>query len=390
MTTKTAKIPPGVREFTLTNKEGKVTGTRWRVRVDVGTAADGSRKQQMQTFKTLREAKKALSATRVAVEKGEHTPKDRVTVSQYIDRWLLGKRNLRETTRDSYRYDLKKVQAKFEHTPLQRLTKGDVDGLVVELLTTGGPGGKGRSTRTVTLTLVLLQQVLDAAVRERLVSVNVARLVERPRGEPTIVGKAWSPEEARKFLLTAASDRYAAAWRLSLCGLRRGEVLGMRWSSVDLDAGTARVETSRVLFGSRVVENAPKTKLGLRTVPLLPEIVADLRTLRKVQAAERLAAGPGSRADEGLVFVDEQGNPLRPGAYGDEFQRLSALAGLPRIRLHDCRHTAATLLASRGVPATTAARLLGHDPVIFARTYVHPDPEDLRTAVAALGEVFSG
>jgi integrase len=385
MTTRNAKIPPGVRVATL--KDGSL---RYRVRIDVGVAADGSRKQAMTTHRTLADAKSALSKTAVAVESGQYTPRDKVTVGQYLDRWLLGKRNLRDTTRESYRYDLKAARTKFEHTPLQRLTKADVDALVTDLLSTGGIAGKGRSARTVTLLLVLLQQVLDAAVRERLIQVNVARLVERPRGEPTVVGRAWSPADAKTFLATAGTDRYAAAWRLSLCGLRRGEVLGLHWSAIDLDADTARVETSRVLRKGTVVENAPKTKAGIRTVPLLPEVVADLRVLKRTVAAERLAAGPGRRADEDLVFIDEQGIPLRPEAYADEFRRLSRAAKLPKIRLHDLRHTSATLLASSGIPATTAARLLGHDPVVYARTYVHPDQADLRLAAEALGAAISG
>ena len=172
-----------------------------------------------------------------------------------------------------------------------------------------------------------------------------------------------------------------------MLGLRRGEVLGLRWEDVDLDDATIHVRQSRVLEGGKVVVNPPKTKAGLRSLPVPPGVLDDLRNLRKRQAEERLALG-GFR-DPGLVAVDSVGRGIRPEWYTDEFQRLASAAGLPRIRLHDARHSAASLMASLGISATVAAECLGHHPVIYMKTYVHPYQDDKRAALAALGNAVN-
>ncbi|GAA1390272.1 hypothetical protein GCM10009613_30590 [Pseudonocardia kongjuensis] len=140
---------------------------------------------------------------------------------------------------------------------------------------------------------------------------NVAKLVTPPRYVPAERG-TWTADEVRSFLRTAAEDRLHAAWRLSLYGLRRGEVLGLRWDEdVDLDAGTLSVRRARVLVEVTVIEQEPKTRNGVRTLPLDEALAGALRALRTTQARERLAAGEGYEAS-GHVVVDELGAPVHP------------------------------------------------------------------------------
>lgn len=161
----------------------------------------------------------------------------------------------------------------------------------------------GRSPRTVSLMLTILSAALEAAKKEQRIAVNVAALVAKPQNEIRgQVGEAWTAEQARKFLTHVASDRYAAAWRLSLYGLRRGEVLGLSWSDIDLDGETVRVATTRVVAGGEVITSSTKNR-KVRTLKVGPEVIADLRQLKAAQARERLAAGK-AYASTGLVVVD--------------------------------------------------------------------------------------
>jgi integrase len=386
-----SKIPAGIKAIFDKDAAGDdiPSSLRYRLRVDSGTRPDGTRRQLCSTFHTLAEAKQSLAATRVEVSAGTYTPPAKITLEDHLSKWVDGKRGLRPTTAQGYRALLRPVVRELGRKPLQRVTKADVDALVTTLQSAGGRTGGGRSARTVNLLLTVWSQAMDAAVRERLVPQNVVRLVERPAGEPVVVGQAWSAEQGIKFLEFAGRDRLAAAWRLSLCGLRRGEVLALRWSSIDWDAQTVRIDSARVLLGGRVVQQPPKTRAGLRTLPLMPEVLADLQRLRKVQAAERLRMG-ANYPDSDLIFVDPAGTPVRPEWYSKEFQRISRQAQLPKVRLHDARHSAATWLNQRGVRPTVAARFMGHDVAVYSRVYVHVDEADMRQAADALGAAVSG
>lgn len=360
--------------------------TVYRVRIDV-PSEDGKRRQERFTYNSLKEARAALAAKRVQIAGGGYVRRDHTTVATYLDQWLAGKRSVRVTTIDQYRQALVPVTTRHGGLPLQRLSKAHLDTLVNDLLTTGGPHGQGRSARTVQLMLTVLSQALNAAVRQGLIPANPAALVERPHGT-TAVGQAWAADQMRTFLTVASTERLAAGWRLGCLGLRRGEVLGLRWADVDLDAGVAHVRQSRVLLRSEVITQAPKTRKGARTVPLPAEVITDLRTLRRLQATERLAAGASYGDTQGLIVVHPNGCPVLPALWSAEFRRLTTLAGLPAIRLHDLRHSAASLLAAMNVPPVVAAALLGHDVSTYLATYVHPYADAKRDASELLAAAY--
>ena len=182
--------------------------------------------------------------------------------------------------------------------------------------------------------------------------------------------ETWSKAEVRKFLAKAPSDRLYAAWRLSLYGLRRGEVLGLRWPDIDLRAGTLTVNQARVLVEYRVRIEEPKSRNGKRRCRSTGELVAALTMLRKRRLEESTIAGAAYRSGlAGLdwyqggeyVITDEAGTPVHPEWYSDEFGRLLRRAGLPRITLHDSRHTTLTLSFNRDVPQEVVRVLLDHD-----------------------------
>ena len=154
--------------------------------------------------------------------------------------------------------------------------------------------------------------------------------------------------------------------------------------AVDLAAGTVRIGLARVLVYGRVVVKPPKSERGFRVLPLDGNLVAALRALRKRQAAERLAAGgayePGPGG--GWVAADELGHPVHPEWITDEFGRIAARAGLPKIRLHDARHSMNSLMAAAGVPDHIRAAWCGHTVAVNVAVYTHARPEDLAVAAA--------
>ena len=241
------------------------------------------------------------------------------------------------------------------------------------------------SSRTVVTMLVVLSSALDDAMRAGLVARNVARLVKRPGIEHHEMS-SWTPDQAMSFREHIGDDRLVACWLLTLAGLRRSEILGLRWSDVDLEAGTVSVAQGRVVVaGQGTVTGDPKSKRSRRALPMPTDVLTALRAFKVRQAEERLAIG-ANYPDSGLVAVNEDGSPIRPETYSSDFSRHAKDAGIPVIRLHDVRHTAATMLLDGGTTPSATAKWLGHDPAITLRVYGHVYDD----ALAAAGDALMG
>ena len=168
--------------------------------------------------------------------------------------------------------------------------------------------------------------------------------------------------------------------------MRRGEMLGLRWSDLDLDGATLSVQQTRIRGAEGLAYGSPKTAKGRRRIALDAATVVALRAHRRAQAAERLLAG-SIWQDEDLVFCRQDGQPLDPDSVSQSFERLGARAGLPRIRLHDARHTAASLLLAAAVHPKVVQERLGHATIATTLdTYSHVLPglgEDAAERLAA-------
>lgn len=414
-------MPDPIKKVVL--KDGR---TRYRFVVDIGRDPDtGKRQQKTYTYDLKREAREALAEIRSATAKGTYVRPSKMTLNEHLDEWLpavlrgsaRGKgRALTEATARNYADALQPARDRLGHKQLQAITKADVEKLVTWMLTSGrrrgGKVGTGLSGRSVGLTLGRLTAALEMAVKEGKLVRNPAALVEPPPHEKR-ERKAWTVEQVLAFLAGAGADRLHAAWRMSLYGLRRGEVLGLRWDAVEWGSfgeqcsthrerwcapcyspgggyrsATVRVDTARVLVGYRVVVKDPKSTNGRRTLPLDVEAAAALRALWVRQAAEKLAAGP-DYTDEGWVVVDEVGAPVHPEWFSDEFGRLLARAGLPHGVLHEARHTTLSLLAKSGVPVAILSAWAGHHDARFTlANYVHVNDEDLAAGAVALGNLY--
>jgi integrase len=373
-------------------------GKGWAYAIDVGVdPATGKRKQDQRSgFATERAALNAMRAALGRVEHGTFVAEEVPTLAAFVKaEWLPGRKAaVRASTWASYRDALEgRVLPRIGALRLDRVTPKHVGDLYAELLTSGGRDerrGPGLSARTVAYTGMILTRVFGDAVKRGLIVRNPAEHVERPTARD-IEMSWWSIVEARGFLAHVEGDRFEGLWKLLLTtGMRRGEALGLRWADIDLDAGRLAVRRTLITVGYRVEWSEPKTEASRRVIALDPDTVSELRGHRRRQLEERLALGEGYR-DEDLVFAQVAGEPLHPDYVSKTFDRLVKAAGVPRIRLHDLRHTAATTLLEQGVPLKVVTERLGHSSTrITADLYQHASETMQDDAAAKLGAAFLG
>ena len=248
----------------------------------------------------------------------------------------------------------------------------------------------GSSPRTAQLSKAVLRAMLAEAMRDQLVQRNVAMLVRGPRVERQEV-QPWSAAEATAFLASVRDHRLAALFTVGVAlGLRKGELLALRWTDVDMEDGTLRVSRTVQRLGSGIglIEGSPKSARSRRTVPLPAVCLEALQRHRVQQARDRLSAGD-AWTDCGLVFASAKGTVIEPRNLNRLFDELSAKAGLRRLRFHDLRHTCASLLLAQGVQPRVVMEILGHSQLsITTDLYSHVMPTALRGAADLLDQAL--
>ncbi len=267
-----------------------------------------------------------------------------------------------------------------------------VQNLYAELLACGSvrrPGGP-LAPATVGVVHRVLRKACNDAVVWGLLPRSPLVGVKPPRAEGTEM-RTWTPEEVREFLTAVTDDRLYALWVLVLStGMRRGEVAGLRWSDVDLDAQVLAVRQTRVSVAGEVHASDPKTRASRRQISLDQLVVSVMRAHRRHQLEERLAWGP-AWVDSGYVFTREDGGPLHPERITVLFGRLVEETGLPKIRLHDLRHTSASLALAAGIHPKIMSERLGHASVaITLDLYSHVTPGLQTEAAEKLGAMILG
>jgi integrase len=249
------------------------------------------------------------------------------------------------------------------------------------------------SARTVQYVHAVLRSALQQAMREELIARNVARIVETP----TVARQEVRPldrTEARMLLKAARSHRLYALWLLLVStGLRRGEVLALTWDDIDLDRGQLRVRRNLQRIKKELVFGTPKTARSQRTVSLPRRCAAALREHQAVQRTERAAAGlkwdPLPHQPSGLIFTTPTGRPTDPRSLNRMLTVLCRNANVRRVRVHDLRHTCASLLLAQGVDARTIMETLGHSTITMTLdTYAHVMDTTLRAAAERMEDVL--
>lgn len=246
------------------------------------------------------------------------------------------------------------------------------------------------SERTIRDAWTVLRSALSNAVTEELISKNVAGLVKvsKPR---TRKNKPWSVEEARLFLESARADgdpMYAAYVLVLILGLRKGEVLGLTWEAVNLDGGELDVAWQLQRVRRELLHRETKTEASDATLPLPGICVAALRLRHKRQEQSKSEAG-GDWVETGLVFTTRLGTPVDPRSFNRSFDARCRKSGVRRIKVHDTRHTCATLLAALDVHPRVAMRILRHAQIdVTMEVYTEVSDEKTRRALKRLGKQF--
>jgi integrase len=208
---------------------------------------------------------------------------------------------------------------------------------------------------------------------------------------PTVRRKPIYPldfEQVAALLDEVEGHRWAALYRLAInLGLREGELLGLTWGAIDFKAKTIRVDQQLQRVNGEFVLQTTKTKAGERVLMLDDDLLAVLRMHRKNLAEERLLSGASWKDKLNLVFVSDTGGPIHVSCLLDHFRQALKRAGLPAIRFHDLRHTAATLMLANGEPLVTVSKILGHSsPAVTATIYAHALDSSKASAIAALSQ----
>ncbi len=372
----------------------------WFFVVDVTQAGGERRQTRRRGFATRRDAQRELTRVLTAVDDRAYVEPKRQTVATFLtETWLPAvEHTIKPSTFESYR---RNVRLHVSGRPiggrrLQQLGPADMNALYA-LLLAGDDEHRPLSPRCVAYVATILHRALRDAVRWNAIVRNPADAADPPRPTSKPEMTTWKAQELSHFLTGIAEDRLAGAWwLLATTGMRRGEALGLRWQDVDLDAG--RLSISRTLITTDVQRKGepgmawgtPKTGKGRRQVALDPSTVSALRTHRKQQLQERLAAGSAYQ-DGDLVCCLEDGKPVHPKTFSYYFGRHVRRLGLPRIRLHDLRHTHATLALRAGVHPRVVQERLGHANVsITLDTYSHVDLDMQAIAAARVAALVTG
>ena len=353
--------------------------------------ADGTRRRKWHSgYQTKKAAEAALVSLMSRLQQGTYVEPTKTTLGTFLEDWLITIRpTVRDTTWLSYEAEVRKhVIPRLGATRLQALHPGDLNALYAELLKNGRLNGKGGlSFKTVRYIHTILRRALETAVRWNLLVRNPASLADPPsfRGRRPEM-RTWTAEQVGAFLQATEGDPLHTVWVLAATtGMRRGELLGLRWSDVDFSNRRLSIQRSLVAAGYQTSLTEPKTSRGRRSLVIDTHTAGILKEHRRAQLEDRLALGEAYQ-DQGLVLCRPDGLPIHPDALTKAFIKAVKASGLPRIRLHDLRHTHATLALQAGIHPKVVSERLGHASVAFTLdTYSHAVPAMHEEAARARG-----
>jgi integrase len=376
--------------------DGRQT-VNWYVVLDLGRGTDGKRRQKWHGgFRTRKDAEVAPSKLITSLNAGTYVEATSMTLEEWVRAsWTpTMKSQDKPSTFDSYRRNLElHVLPQLGRFQLRTLTAPMLNKLYADLLSEGNLNrAGGLSAKSVRYIHTIIHKALADAVDADLLVQNVATKAKppQPRAVTSTELRSWDPRELSEFLDLVSGHRLEAAWRLAaMTGMRRGEVLGLRWR--DLDLGSARISVRQALVSVAytVIATTPKAHRP-RVIDLDPETVDQLRRHRNHQITEK-AMWAESYQDNDLVFCKEDGTSLHPHTFSQSFERIVDKSGLPRIRLHDLRHTHATIALKAGVPVKVISERLGHENAAFTlKQYAHVIPGMQAEAAATIARVLNG
>lgn len=375
------QLPHNIRRIEGTRRKNGKPVVRYEILVDV-TKVDGKRKRirtrkngDGQPLGTEAMARAELARIQNEVATDSYVHQRKTTVDQAVENWLNSRHGVKPSTLRGYKIWFQPLRRELGDIELQKLTKADIDQLVTGLKSGTVPGFGAWTHRSINGMLGRFQAVVQSEVDQDHLHKNVVRLVDR------------LPQDKREFrtltreqmqLILDYSDRDRHLWALALYGLRRGEIAGLLWEHVDFDDRTLSIERNRVRAGTTTYVGTPKSKASKRKLPLPDDLY-------------NILLDAHSRIEAPYVAVHQDGSELSENNITYRWDRLMVKLGInvegeQGVRLHDARHTCATLMSIKGVAPAVVAAWLGHASAAFTvSTYMHSQPEALIGAGMSLG-----
>ena len=353
----------------------------WTIWVDLGRDPEtGKRKQQTLTVRgSKKDAERELRAVLTRLETGAYVQPTKLTVGEFLTQWLKDYcwLTLSPVTAQTYEYMVRKyLIPALGQIPLTQLRPEHLQHLYSEKLSNGRHDGKGGlSARTIRYMHVTLHKALQGAVKLGMIARNTADAVEAPKLKHHEM-QTMNESDLHIFLEYAKDTPYYAPFYTALfTGMRRSELLALRWSDIDLLLCQLSVtRTIHRLHNGTIVFGEPKTGKSRRMVSLSPSTAIALREHREQQAQLRRSVGL-TLSDDDLVFSQHDGKPLLPDSITQAWRKLARRTGLKGIRLHDARHTHASLMLKQGIHPKIVQERLGHASIqITLDTYSHVAP----------------
>ena len=350
---------------------GSITqrGDKYRVCFDYGIDREGNRVRKYRTFDTKRDATRAFNEHKVKMDKGTQVMPSEYTFAQWLDYWYkdIILPQIEETTAYGYRGMIENyLKPQLGEIRLQKLTARDIQQYYTWLM-----DEKKLSPNTVIKHHNLLTNTLNAAERQEYITKNPMRAVSPPKKRQR-EAKFYTPEQLGILLDKAVGTRLELpVFICAYLGLRRGELCGLRWSDVDLEHQTITIENTRTQAGKKEIEKGTKTASSTRTL-YLPDTLCDMLKAAKENQQACRAEYKNAYDDNDYVVVMEDGRPFRPNYLSELFGKFLADNDLPKIVLHELRHTFASLSNQAGIPAYNIGKALGHStPATTQKIYTH-------------------
>ena len=333
----------------------------WQLQICTGIGPDGKRRRHFETVRGRKgDAQRRLTELLVSLDKGVYTPPGKLTLAEHLRNWLTGyvKTNCSERTLDGYEAIVENhVIPALGHILLKQLIPQAIQAYY-------GKACEKLSARTVHHQHRVLSEALKYAVRQGYLGRNPCELVDPPRPQKKAM-RTLTPDELESLLETASDNQfYPVIYTAVSTGLRRAELLALRWRDIDFDSESILV--SRTLHkGHGMTEfKEPKTEHSRRRVSMTPKLTAFLKEYEAERESLFLHLGRLPRPDD-LVFANVEGKPVDPGVLSHNFARIVKRAGLENVRFHDLRHTFASLMLLRGAKPKVISEALGHSSVAF-------------------------
>lgn len=375
------------------NGEGSICKRKdgsWQGQVSVGKDENGKPKRVTYYGKTRKEVQDKVTATLAKIQTSTYILPSNMTLGVWLDRWIENymKDSLKATTWESYKIQINShIKPALGNIQLSKLQTWDLQRLISQKQSEGRCDGKvgGLSNKSIRYIHTVIHSALQQAVRERLIPYNPADVVKLPRKIQQEI-QLLDDDSIRLFLMEAKkvkrfiTDKEEArdirnylAYCLTLhTGLRRGELLGLRWNDVDLTKQVIRVKQQVLRTKEGLIFDVPKSSRSVRTIPVSGGIVGELKRYKTLQNEEKLLAGRLYNKKNDLVFCSEIGTPKDPRSSTRHFENVLKSANLEKVHFHSLRHTFAVNCLRQGVDIKTLSEMLGHHSAAFTlEVYCH-------------------